>query len=165
MRGSALRVRMLRGAVAMLAMAAAWSAAAGDGAWRERSQLVWDASAGKLTRQTFRAWDPEPGRDLDFIWQPAAGTAAPGAIEGEGRLIWLARGAAAYDRDAIVSEYEGALRNGRPDGRGKIVLKSGLVYDGTWRDGVMTGYGVLRFATGDRYSGAVRDGAPEGRGR
>jgi hypothetical protein len=29
----------------------------------------------------------------------------------------------------------------------------------------MTGYGVLRFATGDRYSGAVRDGAPDGRGR
>ncbi len=165
MRGSAFRVRMLRGAVAVLAMMAAFDAAVADGVWRERSQLVWDAGAGKLARQTLRAWDPDPARGLDFVWEPSAGASTPGVIEGEGRLIWLARGAAAYDRAAIFSEYEGAVRNGRPEGRGKIRLRSGLVYDGTWRDGVMTGYGVLRFATGDRYSGAVRDGAPDGHGR
>lgn len=165
MRGSILRVRMLRGAVAMLAMVAAFQAAAADGAWKERSQLVWDSGAGKLSRQTYRAWDPDPARGLDFVWEPSAGPSRPGIIEGEGRLVWLARGAAAYDRSAIFSEYQGAVRNGRPEGRGTIRLRSGLVYDGTWRDGVMTGYGVLRFATGDRYSGAVRDGAPEGEGR
>ncbi len=165
MRVSASRLRGLCGAVAVLAMTAGFGAAAGDGAWKERSQLVWDASANRLARLTFRAWDPDPAAGRDFVWEPAADGAAPGAIEGEGRLIWLARGAAAYDRGAIFSEYEGTVRNGRPEGRGKIRLRSGLVYDGTWRDGVMTGYGVLRFATGDRYAGAVRDGAPEGHGR
>ncbi|HET7716801.1 MAG TPA: hypothetical protein VFK86_14345, partial [Bauldia sp.] len=140
------------------------SAAAG-GAWKERSQLIWDASAGKLVRQTLRAWDPHPELGLDFVWEAARGTPPAGPITGSGRLLWLAKGAAAYDRAAIFSEYEGEVRNGRPDGRGKIKLRSGLTYDGTWRDGAMIGYGVLRFENGDRYSGAVDDGAPDGFGR
>jgi len=164
MRGSAFRIGLPWAVAALVAVSAAFGARAGDGAWTERSQLVWDAGAGRLDRQVLRAWDPDPALGLDFVWEPA-GASQPGTIAGEGRLIWLARGAAPYDRDAIVSEYEGAIRNGRPEGRGKIRLKSGLVYDGTWRDGVMTGYGVLRFATGDRYSGEVRDGTPDGRGR
>jgi len=82
-----------------------------------------------------------------------------------GRLLWLAKGAAAYDRDAIFSEYEGEVRDGRPNGKGSIKLKSGLTYDGTWRDGIMIGHGVLRFENGDRYAGAVDDGTPDGFGR
>lgn len=164
-RGS--RWRRVLGAGAALAVMAATAvgALAGEGAWRERSQLVWDAAAGKLARETVRAWDAQPELGLDFVWEPADGRTDAGTIAGRGRLLWLARGAPAYDRDAIFSEYEGEVRDGRPEGRGKIRLKSGLVYDGTWRDGVMTGYGVLRFATGDRYAGAVRDGAPDGLGR
>ena len=164
--GSGAGRRALWPAVALAALLALpGGALAGEGAWRERSQLVWDAGAGKLARETVRAWDAQPELGLDFVWEPADGRTAPGAIAGTGRLVWLARGAPAYDRDAIFSDYEGEVRDGRPEGRGRIRLKSGLVYDGTWRDGVMTGYGVLRFATGDRYSGAVRDGAPNGRGR
>ena len=140
-------------------------AAAADGAWKERSQLVWDAAAGKLVRQTLRAWDPHPELGLDFLWETAGAAPTPGAINGSGRLLWLAKGAAAYDRDAIFSEYEGDVRDGRPDGNGSIKLKSGLTYDGTWRDGIMIGYGVLRFENGDRYAGAVDDGAPDGFGR
>ena len=138
---------------------------AGDGAWKERSQLVWDASAQKLVRQTLRAWDENPELGLDFVWEAAGGSQTPGTITGSGRLVWLAKGAAAYDRDAIFSEYEGEVRDGRPNGKGRIKLKSGVVYDGTWRDGHMIGYGVLRFQNGDRYSGAVDDGAPDGFGR
>ena len=143
----------------------ALSAAAGDGAWKERSQLVWDASAGKLMRQTLRAWDPHPELGLDFVWEADGGAPAAGTITGSGRLVWLARGAPAYDRDAIYSEYEGEVRDGRPNGKGRIKLRTGVVYDGTWRDGNMIGHGVLRFANGDRYSGAVDDGAPDGHGR
>lgn len=140
-------------------------AAADDGAWKERSQLVWDASARQLVRQTLRAWDDNPALGLDFIWEAKAGPPGEGAISGTGRLVWLVHGAAAYDRDAIFSEYEGEMRDGRPDGKGRIRLKSGLVYDGTWRDGRMIGYGVLRFQNGDRYNGAVDDGTPHGLGR
>ncbi len=165
MRGTGIRRWVRASAAAVALVAFGFAALADDGVWKERSQLVWDAAGGKLARQTFRAWDANPALGLDFVWEPSAGKSEPGAIDGTGRLIWLAKGAAAYDRTAIFSEYEGELRNGRPEGRGKIRLRSGLVYDGTWRDGLMTGYGVLRFATGDRYSGAVRDGMPDGLGR
>ncbi len=152
-------------ASAALVVAHDSAGAASDGAWKERSQLVWDASAGKLVRQTLRAWDPHPELGLDFVWEADGGPTADGAIAGSGRLLWLARGAAAYDRDAIFSEYEGEVRDGRPNGKGRIKLRTGVVYDGTWRDGNMIGHGVLRFANGDRYNGAVDDGAPDGFGR
>ena len=159
----------LRSPVAALALlllaASAIGAVAADGAWKERSQLVWDASHGKLARQTLRAWDPHPELGLDFVWETAGVAPAHGAISGTGRLLWLAKGAATYDRDAIFSEYEGEVRDGRPNGKGSIKLKSGLTYDGTWRDGIMIGYGVLRFENGDRYAGAVDDGTPDGFGR
>ena len=67
-------------AAGLFLLLAAWTGAAaiaGDGAWKERSQLVWDASAGKLTRQTLRAWDPHPELGLDFVWE--ADGAAPTA--------------------------------------------------------------------------------------
>ena len=77
---------------------AAWTGAAalaGDGAWKERSQLVWDASARKLTRQTLRAWDPHPELGLDFVWEFDGESPPEGAISGSGRLLWLAKGAPA----------------------------------------------------------------------
>lgn len=152
--------------LALLAFAGLCAGAvARDGAWKERSQLVWDASGHKLTRQTLRAWDPHPELGLDFVWDADGEPPTAGAISGSGRLLWLAKGAPAYDRDAIWSEYEGEVRDGRPNGKGRIKLRSGVVYDGTWRDGLMTGYGVLRFQGGDRYNGAVEDGAPDGFGR
>ncbi|MCB1502884.1 MAG: hypothetical protein KDK07_24425 [Bauldia sp.] len=157
--------RLARAGLALAVLAVSAVSAFADGAWKERSQLVWDASAGKLVRQMLRAWDVHPELGLDFVWEPDGGAVAAGPINGTGRLIWLARGAAAYDRTAIFSEYEGEVSNGRPHGMGNIKLKSGLTYDGTWRDGHMIGYGVLRFENGDRYAGAVDDGAPEGFGR
>lgn len=166
LRGGRLAPLAGTAAFALVGLAGDLSGAeAADGAWRERSQLVWDASAGKLMRRTLRAWDENPALGLDFVWDADAGLPGEGAINGTGRLVWLVRGGAVYDRSAIFSEYEGEVRNGRPDGKGRIRLKSGLVYDGTWRDGLMTGHGVLRFANGDRYSGAVDDGTPDGFGR
>ena len=168
-RGDFRSFRPLRKALAATALVvlaiSAIAAGPAEATWKERSQLIWDDSAGKLLRQTFRAWDPHPELGLDFLWEAAGAAPSAGAINGTGRLVWLAKGAAAYDRDAIFSEYEGEVRDGRPDGKGSIKLRSGLTYDGTWRDGVMIGYGVLRFENGDHYSGAVDDGAPDGFGR
>ncbi len=157
---------LTRAALALSAMAGLLAGAwAGDGAWKERSQLIWDASAGKLTRQTLRAWDPHPELDLDFVWEADGGQTTEGAIAGSGRLLWLAKGAPAYDRQAIFSEYEGEVRDGRPDGEGRLRLKSGRLYEGTWRGGLMVGRGMLRFENGDRYLGEIDKGEPDGFGR
>jgi len=160
-----LRRRVARAGLALALLAASAVAALADGAWKERSQLIWDAADGRLVRQTLRAWDFHPELGLDFVWEPSGPPPGAGPISGEGRLVWLTSGAAAYDRTAIFSEYEGEVRNGRPDGMGSIRLKSGLAYDGTWRDGRMVGHGVLRFENGDRYAGSVDDGTPDGFGR
>ena len=57
------------------------------------------------------------------------------------------------------------MKNGRPDGDGRLKLRSGLVYEGNWRDGTMAGDGLLRFANGEAFEGGFADGAPDGAGR
>jgi hypothetical protein len=141
-----IRTRLVRFAsttAIALVLAAATVAAHGDmaaaasvGAWQKRSQLVWD-DAGKLIRKAFVAWNPAPELDLEFVWE---GSGAPdGVINGEGRLVWREKGAPAYDVTAVYSDYRGAVKNGRPDGDGRLKLRNGLVYEGDWRDGTMEG--------------------------
>ena len=43
--------------------------ASADGAWKERTQVVWSKQSGALIRKNFRVWDPHPefkreGQDL-----------------------------------------------------------------------------------------------------
>jgi len=137
--------------------------AAAAGAWQARSQLVWDDVAGKLVRKAYLAWDSAPERDLEFHWDGTAD--GDGPIEGEGRLVWRERGAPAYDPEAVYSDYRGTVRNGRPDGEGRLRVRDGLVYEGGWRDGAMAGDGTIRFANGDSYVGGFAGGAPDGAGR
>ncbi len=150
-------------ALALAAGASGTAAAAAPGTWAERTQLVWDQSAGKLVRKAYRAWDTSPELDLEFEWDGP--TRGEGPIDGEGRLVWRARGAPAYDPGAVHSEYRGTVRNGRPDGTGRLRTRDGLVYEGGWRAGTMEGPGFIRFANGETFEGAFADGAPEGGGR
>lgn len=127
--------------VATILIATAWphAAVAEAGAWRERSQLVWDATAGKLVRKTLAAWDHAPELGLVFLWESDGGSVAEGPISGAGRLVWMAYGAPAYDRTAIRSEYTGEMRNGRPQGTGKLFLADGTSYAGLWDNGLPWG--------------------------
>lgn len=158
-------VRLAAGAVFAVAMAASSMASASGaaGTWAERTQLVWDQTAGKLVRKALLAWDTAPERDLEFEWQGSS--AADGPISGAGRLVWRERGAPAYDPAAVYSEYEGTVRNGRPDGTGRLRVRDGIVYEGTWRDGAMEGRGLIRFANGEAFEGPFAAGAPDGTGR
>ena len=157
-------LRLLSASLA-LAAAALFSAveAAPAGAWQTRTQLVWDADTGKLVRRAYRAWNSAPELDLEFAWDGKA--AGDGSIDGEGRLVWRERGAPAYDPEAVYSDYRGTVRNGRPDGEGRLRLRTGLVYEGDWQDGAMDGEGVIRFANGESFRGGFVDGAPDGAGR
>jgi hypothetical protein len=143
-------------------------APAADGAWKEKTQVVWSKETSSLIRQSFRVWDPHPELDLDFLWEPRsyAGSEDPDSIvNGPGTLTWHAKGAPGYDRQFVHSVFKGVLRNGRPEGEGALMVRGGYSYTGQWVGGAMHGRGVLRFANGDRYDGDFVDGQMHGVGK
>lgn len=139
------------------------------GAWAERVQIVYLDHSKSVMRKTVRVWDPYPARNLDFVWEPAPGSgtglAADGTINGKGKLVWRVRGSASYDPRTIYSVYDGELRNGRPDGVGRLEIRSGESFAGRWSNGRLDGEGVHVDADGNRYEGMFAAGLPEGRGR
>ena len=160
-------------AASCLALAAAFlpAHAAGDGAiWAERTQVVYDAAARSVGRVAVKVVDPEPGKNLDFVWEPDL-SSLPGidpvthAATGKGRLVWRVRGSASYDPRTVYSTYVGEMRDGRPDGRGRLELRTGAVMEGTWKAGLLEGRGSYRDAGGSLYEGAFVAGRAEGRGR
>jgi hypothetical protein len=142
-------------------------AAAAEGAWKDRTQVVWSKTTGKLIRRNFRVWDPHPELDLDFLWEPRVSSSDQGEsiVSGAGTLTWYAKGAATYDRRFTYSIFKGALENGRPSGQGLLAVRTGLSYTGQWRDGEMHGRGVLRLENGDKYEGDFVAGKMHGIGK
>ena len=139
------------------------------GAWAERVQIVYLAESRSVERRRLRVWDTEPEKNLEFVWEPAAGTAATvaadGTVGGEGKLVWRVRGSASYDPKAVYSVYTGTMENGRYHGRGRLELRSGETYEGQWADGLPHGRGVRVDAAGNRYEGKFAAGRPHGEGR
>ena len=163
-------------AASMLAALVCFSASADQGgaspgSWAERVQILYQSQTRSVLRKTVRVWDFHPEMGLDFVWEPAAGqspdrtVAADGTINGKGRLVWRVRGSASYDPKTIYSSYFGEIRNGRPDGQGRLELRSGEVLDGHWVAGQLDGHGIHVDADGNRYEGEFRAGAPNGDGR
>src|SRR6187402_1005909 len=64
-----------------------------NGAWRSKTQQVFDPVEKSLVRRLYTVWDPEPSRDLDFAWVPDTfADDREGVINGQGRLIWRLKG-------------------------------------------------------------------------
>jgi TonB family protein len=80
-----------------------------------------------------------------------------GRASGSGVEIWRSAG-------KEVDRYEGAMRDGKFNGRGSITYESGSRYDGEWVDGKRSGHGVFAAVNGARYDGAWVDGKPSGHG-
>lgn len=146
-------------------------AAPGGGAWAQRVQILYRSDTRSVLRRTVRVWDFHPERNLDFIWEPAAGQspdrtiADDGTINGRGRLVWRVRGSASYDPKTVYSSYFGEVRDGRPDGQGRLELRSGEVFEGHWLAGVLDGSGIHVDANGNLYEGRFVAGVPNGQGR
>ena len=183
---------MLCAAGAALALACAVSAAQADGAspgeverisqsafgdtapalprasaGRDRTwtQIVWDASANRLARRTYRFWDPLGSDAHDIAWSGgAASRATDGPLAGDGLLVWRTAGSAPYDESARIATYSGEMAGGRANGRGTYTHKSGVAYSGEWTDGLMEGEGRLYLPNGDQYTGSFRAGRPGGEG-
>jgi hypothetical protein len=87
---------------------------------------VFDPANRTLLRRTYTIWDPEPSRDLDFVWMPDnPGAKRAGKINGNGHLIWHIKDKPTYDRSAVVAEYSSTLRNGRIEGYGSYLDHTG----------------------------------------
>jgi hypothetical protein len=142
-----------------------------SGAWVERVQILYQSETRSVLRKILRVWDFHPEKNLDFVWEPAPGRspdrtiAGDGTVNGKGRLVWRVRGSASYDSKTVYSSYFGEVKNGRPDGQGRLELRSGEVLDGHWTAGELNGRGIHIDADGNRYEGEFVGGAPNGPGR
>jgi hypothetical protein len=154
---------------ATLSLSLAEAPDGGTGAWAERVQVIYLSRSRSVERRTVRVWDQHPEMKLDFTWEPASGAepgiAADGTISGKGKLVWRVKGSASYDPKTIYSVYAGDMRNGRANGKGRLELRSGEVFDGYWVDGRLDGKGFHIDAAGNRYEGAFKAGRPDGAGR
>ena len=63
------------------------------------------------------------------------------------------------------ARYYGSLRDGKPNGRGRVEWDNGALYEGTFENGVYQGRGRFVGADGTRYEGEFDNGFFEGRGR
>jgi len=158
-------------ALALPALGAQDGRAGPDGAWAERVQVLYNAEARSIVRRTVRVWDFHPQMNLDFVWEPARGRspdstlAGDGTVDGRGKLVWRVRGSASYDPATVYSSYEGDLKAGRPDGQGRLEIRTGEVFEGHWTAGVLDGQGMHVAIDGSRYEGSFVAGVPNGKGR
>jgi hypothetical protein len=84
-------------------------------------------------------------------------------------LLALASSAAAQVPPTLTlpdgGRYYGSLRDGKPQGRGRIEWENGAYYEGSFESGVYHGRGRLVSADGRRYEGEFANGLYDGRGR
>lgn len=99
-------------------------------------------------------WNPCPQNDESITW---SGSCADGVAEGTGVLQWFL-GA------KVDQRYAGAVRAGRPNGRGTYTWSDGTWYEGEFRDYEMTGHGLMMSPNGDWYRGEWHDGRANGQG-
>ena len=64
----------------------------------------------------------------------------------------------------VPPEYEGEIRNGKPDGFGILIRFDGKKYVGNFKDGKMDGQGTESSPYGDNYEGEFKDGVRHGQG-
>ena len=57
-----------------------------------------------------------------------------------------------------LSEYEGEIENGEPNGIGNITYHIGIKYVGEWKDGTQQGQGTDSLPDGSNYVGEWKDG-------
>ena len=74
-------------------------------------------------------------------------------------LVWKTIG-----DDKVQAKYNGAIKNGDPEGIGNLTSPDGDKYDGVWKDGEKHGQGTYSFSSGASYEGKWKDGKKLGQG-
>ncbi|KAJ7954471.1 Protein ACCUMULATION AND REPLICATION OF CHLOROPLASTS 3 [Quillaja saponaria] len=60
--------------------------------------------------------------------------------------------------------YRGRCQGGLPEGKGRLILGDGSMYDGIWHYGKRSGAGTFYFSNGDVFQGSWRDDVMHGKG-
>jgi hypothetical protein len=130
-------------------------------------------------------WDPEHEDGITIAWFGAAcRSRAPGErgyAEGEGgvtlflngREIQWAKGFWRTGRQvgrglygwSTGEQYEGEFANGLLQGWGRMKWPDRTTYEGDWKSERINGFGDLTLPNGDRYKGDFRNGLFSGKGR
>jgi hypothetical protein len=64
------------------------------------------------------------------------------------------------------NSYTGRLKNGLPDGKGKLIYANGISYrEGVFVNGELNGYGKTQYDNGDVYEGEFKNGMKNGKGK
>jgi hypothetical protein len=138
---------------------------AGQAPMRVQVQLVWDGVADKLERRRYEFADPFPTQyDVHFLPLDPS-TDRPGRISGKGIMTWRVKSDVRFGGNTIMAQYRGDFANGRFDGQGALLMRSGWRYDGGWKNGAMEGHGQLLLPNGDAYTGDFIAGKQHGQGQ
>ena len=81
----------------------------------------------------------------------------------EGNLIF-ARVFITKEND-LFDIYEGNIRNSTFNGKGKLILSNGIIYEGDFVDGEKSGSGTIFYPDGTVYEGQVEKGELKGKGK
>ena len=81
----------------------------------------------------------------------------------EGNLIF-ARVFITKEND-LFDIYEGNIRNSTFNGKGKLILSNGIIYEGDFVDGEKSGSGTIFYPDGTVYEGQIEKGELKGKGK
>jgi hypothetical protein len=105
-----------------------------------------------------KVWSDEPLAEGETVaW---SGGCKDDKLDGTGQLTVTREG-------RPVVRFDGEMRGGKANGKGRmeVVTDNGPErYEGSFKDSLLDGYGVLILANGDRYEGGFRQDKPDGFG-
>jgi hypothetical protein len=101
-----------------------------------------------------KIYNPSPKPSEMVKW---SGPCKDGVAEGKGVIEYSLGGKPG-------ARYEGTLKRGRFDGRGRLKTADGAVYDGDWVEGAQEGYGEYAAPDGTIFRGGWTAGKPDGPG-
>jgi len=78
--------------------------------------------------------------------------------EVNGEIGWV------ENTDRSYGKYVGEIKNGEPNGQGKMITPDGEKVEGEWKDGVLHGKGTRTFPVGLKYVGEYKNGIRHGQG-
>lgn len=102
-----------------------------------------------------RVWNAYPVSNEQVSWQ---GKCVDGYAEGKGVLRWILAG------KPTKKMYEGDMKHGKMNGRGKLTFTNGDTYLGEFKDGERNGRGKQTWYNKNTYDGTWKDGLPDGKG-
>ncbi len=87
------------------------------------------------------------------------------ALQGTGPVLKATSLAESPIYSSDGGRYEGAMKDGKFHGKGRLTWPRGAVYEGEFAEGVYSGRGRLQYANGDVYEGDFDQGEMHGQGR